>query len=188
MTTPLRLFKAGRPIDVIILNEFWNRVYFRLLELAAESPMGITDGYAVGRMEHRLATILNGSALINIQITVPSDKIVSSYPLDGFRYQSPSALSDEFEHSCYIPGGTYDFRVLGDMGESSGIVEWFINGVSIGTQDWYDVALNSNVLNTIDGIAIDAGWTTVRGELIGKHIDSTGYDLRLIKYYLVKVD
>jgi hypothetical protein len=177
MTTPLRYLKPGRPIDALILNEFWNRVWLRLVQLKGFEGLD----YACGRMYHTSATVLAGNALTGSPISN-----LNQYPYDSFVRQSAAALNDEFKNSCYIPPGTYELRVMGDAGTAMGIVSWYINDTLVGTQDWYSASdSDTPVVKTLTGIWLPGGWTTVKGKVTNKNASSSGYQLPLNKYSLV---
>lgn len=177
--TMQRWLKPGIPHNVLEGNIFWNRILLRLYDIRAEDDGLGADGVAVGRMFHRNATILNGNGLSSPD---PRD---TYWPYDGFIRQSPAAVDDEFEHSCFVPPGTYDLMVMGDASTSSGIVEWSIDGTVVGPQDWYTTPDSDDpVLKIINDIPVAGGWVTVSGLITGKNASSAGYLLSLMKYAL----
>ena len=101
-------------------------------------------------------------------------------------YQNPSANGDVFTNQFYLEKGTYTLYVLGRTTPESGKIQWSIDDVNIGSeQDWYDAVGSPNVIKTITSINITvSGQHTLKSTVTGKHVASSGYDIKLTKIWI----
>lgn len=129
---------------------------------------------------HRDSTKSVGNNLITI--------ILSTQAYGHYVAQSPSALNDAFFSFVVIEAGTYTFEAFGHKSTSSGIVTWYLDGVSIGSQDWYGAAAD-NVSQTIASLTIAVGGAhSIKGVVLGKNASSSGYNIPLTRYSFIRND
>ncbi len=89
-------------------------------------------------------------------------------------------INDQVNYRFSCSGGTYTFRILGHTNTDMGIATLLIDGVSIGTIDWYAASLTRNVLKDLSGVVLTAGNHILGMKAATKHASSTDYYLNLI--------
>lgn len=141
----------------------------------ATGPAGPSVFPIFARMWHDEITILSGGALSLI--------VASSYFYCVAISQNPPGLGDSFQQVFLLGSGSYTLNVLGYAGPSRGIVTWKIDGVTQGTQDWYNAAGVDGIISL--GVSVlTSGNHTLIGTITGKNASSSGYGLPLHKYWL----
>lgn len=98
-------------------------------------------------------------------------------------FQSPSVINDSFTQSFTLAAGAYTLFVMGTSFTGRGIVQWRIDGVLQGSQDWYSAGVTPKVLSTAITVIGD-GVHTVSGTVASKNGASTGFDMTLQKYWI----
>lgn len=98
-------------------------------------------------------------------------------------FQSPSVINDSFFQSFTLAAGTYTLFAMGTSFTGRGIVQWRIDGVLQGSQDWYSAAATPKVLSTPITVVGD-GVHTVSGTVASKNGASIGFDMVLQKYWI----
>jgi len=96
-----------------------------------------------------------------------------------FNNDVSSANGDQINYIVGFEAGTWTFNLLGATINNSGILDILIDGVSIGTQDWYTAATTYNVIKNITGISINTGVKMVSLKINGKNAFSSSYRMRL---------
>lgn len=104
----------------------------------------------------------------------------SGYGLMGlFNGPGVPALNDAFTTSFQIDPGTYTFAVVGSQLSNRGIVTWTLDGVGIGSMDWYlngtgfiQQRITVTIGSTVNNIHTLSGVVT-------KNASSTGYFMYL---------
>jgi hypothetical protein len=170
--TPL---KVGEPInEVLRLNYLFNKA-------AREVSAGVAPTARFARMWHRDAELIAGPAALSISNT-------GYFPYGAaFEQTLPNPILHVFENYFTLDAGTYDFRVLCRTANDAGILQWFIDNVSIGTMDFYSAGAVNYVQKTIAGITIGtSGAHTLKGDVTTKHASSSNYFIPLHKYCLVE--
>ena len=107
----------------------------------------------------------------------------TGYGLMGmFNGPGVPALNDAFTTSFQIDPGTYTFAVVGSQLSNRGIVTWTLDGVGIGSQDWYlngtgfiqqritvTIGTTVNNIHTLSAVvtknALSSGYFIVLGEM-----------------------
>lgn len=86
------------------------------------------------------------------------------------------ALNDEIQFKVYLSAGTWTCRIMGTAGTDKAIWTVSIDGVSAGTQEWYQGAGAVNIIKNTTGIAIAAnGLKTLDLKAASKNGASSGY-------------
>lgn len=93
----------------------------------------------------------------------------------GFNGPGVPALNDAFTISFQLDPGTYTMRVIGSRVNNRGLVTWTLDGVGIGSMDWY--------VNSVDTIFKDLTVTVgstvnnihVLNGVVTKNVSSAGY-------------
>lgn len=100
---------------------------------------------------------------------------------------SSPADGDEFTNGFYLSAGTYTFVAVGLTSTDKGMIDWDVDGSSIGTgQDWYNGSTQRNQAKTIGSVVIAAdGWHVLTGTVNGKNASSSGYGITLQMMYFV---
>jgi hypothetical protein len=102
-----------------------------------------------------------------------------------WQYQNAAANGDSWEKSIFLKAGTYTISVLGMTAPSRGIQEIFIDGVSVGTIDWYNGSLVYNQVKTISSVTVTGdGQHTFKSTVNGKNGSSSDYQLLLTKVWM----
>jgi len=109
--------------------------------------------------------------------------------LYGFwNHQSPAADGDEFRNYAFLAAGTYDLKTLWKTGPTRGKVDFYVDGVVVGTVDGYSASGTNNVVLVISSISIPSnGIHEIRGKTNGKNASATDYRIALTKFWFVKV-
>jgi hypothetical protein len=104
----------------------------------------------------------------------------------GFwNHQDPAADGDEFEHIFYLKSGNYNLNLMWRLGPGRGIVDLYIDGNLVGSQDGYAAVATYNVVQTTTPVAVATdGMHTLRGRTNGKNGASTGFRIALTKIWL----
>lgn len=102
-----------------------------------------------------------------------------------WQYQNAAANGDSWEKKIFLKAGTYTISVLGLTAPSRGIQEIFIDGVSVGTIDWYNGSLVYNQVKTIASVTVTGdGRHTFKSTVNGKNGSSSDYQLLLTKVWI----
>jgi hypothetical protein len=102
-----------------------------------------------------------------------------------WQYQNAAANADSWEKKIFLKAGTYTIYVLGMTAPSRGIQEIFIDGVSVGTIDWYNGSLVYNQVKTIASVTVTGdGRHTFKSTVNGKNASSSDYQLLLTKVWI----
>lgn len=126
---------------------------------------------------HQYAIVTAGNALSAAPDTGQYHNIVV--------HQSGSADADSFTQSFVLAAGTYTMYALGHRTNSSGIIDWDIDGVTvISGQDWYG-GLNKNEIKSASVTVTGNGRHVLTGTVNGKNGSSAGYDIKLTKIWFV---
>jgi hypothetical protein len=86
------------------------------------------------------------------------------------------ALNDSMDNGFTCAPGTYTLTILGTTSSSYGITTVYIDGVSIGTIDWYSAGVTRNVLKTIGSVVLTAGYHKITFTVTSKNGSSSGYN------------
>jgi hypothetical protein len=109
--------------------------------------------------------------------------------IDGAFYEyaiQPSAADgNEFYQSFLLEAGTYTFHVLGVEDVDCPLLDWYLDNVLIVSgQDWYEVSQTTDAtFNTASVIVTGSKRHLLKGVVNGKNEDSTGYWVRLVRYW-----
>jgi hypothetical protein len=120
---------------------------------------------------HNQATILTGNALTTYDEALQ--------PFRSLFFQSTAAQNDAFAYYIQLAPGVYTLSVLGAPTTDAGIVTWYLDDISQGTQDWYAPVYTPNTYKTITLTAktggLGDGVHVLRGVMATKHASSSGY-------------
>lgn len=84
--------------------------------------------------------------------------------------QEPPALNDEIEFQFYLKAGTYRLDVWGYGNKSQSLQTVFLNGVSVGTMDWYDSPEKPVSIRSINNVTVATdGLQSLRFKTTGKN-------------------
>jgi hypothetical protein len=167
-TTP-RDWVANELIDETLLNA---HIRDNVQYLYDELPIRAT-------LWHDESVVTAGNAL--------TTAILATQPHNYVATQSAAADADSFTQSCVLGEGTYTLYILGETRTAGGKVDWTLDGASIATgQDWYSASNTPNVIKSIASIVIATGGRHIlQGTINGKNASSSGYTLRLTKFWFV---
>lgn len=97
----------------------------------------------------------------------------------------PWSNGDSVEVGFHLAAGTYTLYALGWTGNSFGIIDWSVDGVVVGTQDWYSVAATYSVVQSTANVVVPtSGNHTLRLTINGKNAGSSSYRWGLSKIWL----
>lgn len=108
----------------------------------------------------------------------------------GQRYQTysaiaPAASGDAFAQSVVLDAGSYVLSILGYTDTDQGQVTWTLGAqVLVTGQDWYSGGGAYNVVKTVSFTLATAGRYALTGTISGKNASSSGYVLRLTKFWI----
>ena len=130
--------------DLLRLNAYWNKVYNDV------AVSGISSGdFRFARMWHSECTPTSGGLLISSVGVEP----FAAYPYyAGWRISPTEGAA--WEHYFVLKAGTYDFIVTCQTNLQGGIIQWSLDGSSIGTMDMYSASADSMVVKTISGVVV----------------------------------
>jgi len=122
-------------------------------------------------------------ATVGLAITM---QVSSSQPYNGYASPvfDPAADGDVFTNSCVLAAGTYEFNALCVTEGSSGKVDFTLNGVAMGTIDFYQAGTNYNQVKTLSSIVVATGGRQVlTGTTNGKNGSSGWYRMYVTKFW-----
>lgn len=89
--------------------------------------------------------------------------------------QTACANGDIAEFDIYLEEGIYTLDVIGLTNTTCGILDWYLDGISIGTaQDWYSAAATRNVVKTIASVSVVGSGYHVLKAVVNGHNASAG--------------
>ncbi len=98
----------------------------------------------------------------------------------GYYNNSSDADGDQLDYKVYLSKGTYSLALLVRTGSQRPILEFLVDGVSVGTLDMYSAGQVYNVVLTLTDIVISkSALSTLSLKVNGQHASSTGYLLLL---------
>lgn len=162
--------KVGEPAnDLLKLNYLFNK---------ADRETRVPADIRFARMWHSDATTLVGPTIVHSGVpdVFPYRSYWRNFPLatDGNKFRQYFALS----------AGTYDFIVMANTYNAAGRLDIDIDGVLIGGLELYSAVEVDKAIFTISNVVIATdGEHELIGETKGKHASSTGYNIRLYKYF-----
>lgn len=107
----------------------------------------------------------------------------------GVGGNSTAALNDEVNYDFALMTGTYKMVAVGTTHANAPIVDWQLDGSSIGTQEWYTLATTKNVIKTISGINVNtAGIYRLKALASSKNGASGGYGMLFTSIAMVRTD
>jgi hypothetical protein len=128
-------------------------------------------------MWHDQSRVISGNALSIVQD--------GNQRYAHFAYQSTSSVNDVFETGFVISAGTYTLAALGLADSNCGKPEVFVDGVSVGTMDFYAAGTTYNAIKTIANVTLTAGYHKIEFKCSSKNGASSGFNLPLTKIYLL---
>lgn len=97
--------------------------------------------------------------------------------------QTASAINDAWKAYPFLERGVYHLRFTGEKTASSGILTVGLDGSTIGTIDWYNVAPVFNSVQSILSLSVaTSGNHTLTGLMATKNGASAGFDCLLTMY------
>lgn len=159
-------------VDRQFLLETVNRVTAELLTVVTPGGGGGDMAEAL-TLWHDEATVIHGNPLSRI--------VNASQAYDTFSYQNTAALNDEFRHNIVLDAGNFTLTMLYVANSASGIVQWYLDGVSIGSMDM----IGSNEVNSILSFSFtcpSAGAHVLTGKITGT--SGAGYAAFITKYWI----
>jgi hypothetical protein len=145
----------------------------------ATGATGASGSVKYARINHITSTWTAGVAT---QMTL----INSGYGLVGaFNGPGVPALNDAFSTSFQLDAGTYTFAVIGSRLSNRGIVSWTLDGVAIGSMDWY---LNGTdyIQQRINSLVVGSTVNNIHTltAVVTKNASSSGYYMYLGEIFL----
>lgn len=105
---------------------------------------------------------------------------------NGSLNNTTTADGDEVRWPVTLQKGTYTLYVLGYTNTTAGIADYYIDGVEVGSLDWYGGS-STDVLKSVTGIVVDnPGTVFFNVKIDGKNASSTDYILDMQQIMLVR--
>lgn len=105
----------------------------------------------------------------------------------GYWTNDTVAQNDEFTVDVWMDAGTWKLASIGYTNTNRAILDYQLNGVSIGTLDWYSASLVNNVYKEIAGITVaTAGLKTLKVIASSKNASSSGFVAEMKSLALIK--
>ena len=102
--------------------------------------------------------------------------ITASQAYNMVNKHSSVADGDSAARRFYLAAGTYNLSVLGRTFTTSGLVDWYIDGVKVvSLQDWYDNPGAYNVVKTASVVVPTSGRHVLKYVVNGKNGASSSY-------------
>lgn len=108
--------------------------------------------------------------------------ISTSQMYNGFHRAAGNGHSTT--HSVFLRDGIYTFSVLGVKDNDNGKSEWFMDGVTFATDDWYNNAQAFNQSFSHDVTVIGDGYHVITCTTNGKNASSGSFNIEITKYWL----
>jgi len=107
----------------------------------------------------------------------PVRTLNTSYFFAGYLDQTAADADagDYIEWLVRLTGGTYTLIGIGQSAPDAGIVTYTLDGVTLGTRDWYSAAPTANGAFAIVGVVIATGIHTLRAAVLSKNASSTDF-------------
>lgn len=165
--------KVGEPANNLLrLNYLFNKA-----DLEVRDPAALTWKFA--RMWHNECVKVAGFGVMSPGGT-------GYFPYGKYSFLGPAvnnAVGNEFENYFTLDAGTYDLVIVANTFDAAAIVEWKVDGVSIGSTDLYSAFEVDRAILTITGVTIPSDGTHTLTILVtGKNASSTNEVVRLYKY------
>ncbi len=105
-----------------------------------------------------------------------------------FDNDGAKADGDGVEWDIFIQEGTYEIWLLGQTGTDAPILDFVLNGTSLGTIDMYESSGKNHQRKMISSISIsDKGAHTLQMKANGKNGSSSNYQIMVDMLQLIKV-
>jgi len=94
-------------------------------------------------------------------------------------YVSSPAINDQIDYTAFLAAGTYTINMIGRHATNKGIATILIDGVSVGTMDWYDAGGQAyHEKRTITGVVVaTSGIKTISVKMASKNPASSDYQI-----------
>ncbi len=128
----------------------------------------------------RQALRMAGEAKANSALTLTID---TAQVLNTYWVQATPLNSDNLEWAVWLEAGTYTVDIYGITGTDNGILDWYLDNVSIATgQDWYAASAVKNTKKSIASVTVTgSGYHTLKAVVNGKNGSAAS------PYYKVKL-
>lgn len=133
-----------------------------------------TNAHTIGQIAApRAATVFS-----DVMIHSKSQSIIfnAGQKFGYYSYQTSPANGDTYEFSAWLNKGACTLSILGATLNSTGILDWTMNGVSIATgQDWYSASTVYTARKTISITIPYTGYHKFVATVNGKNASSSNY-------------
>lgn len=93
-------------------------------------------------------------------------------------YNSSRVQNEELHYKCFLPAGTYTFRLLHTTYSNQGIVTLSVDGSDEGTIDTYSAGVVNGVVSDVTSIVVASGkWLDVKMKMATKNGSASAYGL-----------
>jgi len=134
---------------------------------------------------HDESSIVSGSSFTSLSLAPSPNNILGQF-YNLITYQTSVANGDSFAQSFMLDAGDYTFYVLGGQNQYGGLLDWYLDDdptpFSVG-MDWYNAAVQVNVLKAENLTIPTAGRHTLTGVVNGHNGASGAYFVPLVKYW-----
>jgi hypothetical protein len=123
-------------------------------------------------------------SLVTVGNALTTDNAVADTYSNVRTYQNAPANGDTFTHGFLLADGMYTLNIGGIKAGSHGKVDWYVDNVLQGTQDWY-FGSQVNEIKTLSITVVGDGWHVLKGVVNGKNAGSSNYYMVLRKFWIV---
>jgi hypothetical protein len=112
-------------------------------------------------------------------VTAGGAKLISVDGLQlygGYISHTSPNINDSMDNGFVCLAGTYTLNVIGATNTSHGITTVYIDGVSIGTIDWYSGSPVRNATKTISSVVLTNGYHKITFTVTSKNVSSSAYN------------
>lgn len=120
---------------------------------------------------HMNSLVLSGNQL---QLLIDAAQIYN-----GAARQNPAADGDSFTHGFLLMAGVYTFTAIFITSNDSGIIDWYLDNIFIGSDDIYSAVGTLNVFATHTVTVLLTGYHVLKGVINGKNAASAAFNARI---------
>lgn len=99
---------------------------------------------------------------------------------NGTVWQDTASDGDNISYEAYLSKGTYTLLFIWTGGTVHGIIDIYIDGTEVGSQDTYNASTVRNQETLVTGISItNSGLKEIKFQVDGKNVSSSNYNCQL---------
>lgn len=184
LTKPQNWQQSAGGLDVETVTQVFEAMLDAyLLDQCEQPPPDLTGSLL---LFHQNSVAESGGPLVTIPVpnTFPGYEALVQ-PFGTMTYIDLPSGNDVFSQTFDLPAGTFSFWVLGITESANGIIQWEIDSISQGAQDWYSPTPTANILREIATLTFATPGTHVLRGTINSQNPLSGGQYHALTAFLV---